>query len=118
MTGQITVRLSRDVISVFTRGGKILTDLLGGGGAKYERNKILCAKTQKITIFLIQGANASPPCPPNDVLASNQQLLSREDVPLCVTYAHQCNHILRAHCGVCTPHACFERSSNSLSLTW
>jgi len=48
----IQVRI-RDVISVFSRGGKILTDFLGG--AKYEKNKTLCAKTQKITIFENQG---------------------------------------------------------------
>jgi len=51
----------RDVISVSSRegGGKILTDFLGG--AKYEKYKILKAKTQKVTIFQNQGGGICPP---------------------------------------------------------
>jgi len=53
----------RDVISVFSRGATILTDFLGRG-AKYEKNKMLCVKTQKITIFKNQGGGANAPLPP------------------------------------------------------
>jgi len=52
----------------FPGGGTILTNFLGG--AKYEKNKILCAKTQKGHYFSNSGgANATPPCRPhpNDV---------------------------------------------------
>jgi len=49
----------------FPRGGKILTDFLGeGGGAKYEKNKILCAKTQINHYFQNQGGKHSPLAPP------------------------------------------------------
>jgi len=52
--------LTRDVISFFSKGGKILTDFLGGGRAKYKKNKIVCAKTQKNTISQIQGGGNNP----------------------------------------------------------
>jgi len=39
-----------------------LTDFLGGG-AKYEEKNV-CAKTQKVTIFSIQGGKYHPPGPP------------------------------------------------------
>jgi len=54
--------ITRDVISVFSRGGKILTDFLGEG--KIWRKKIVCVKTQKITIFQNQGGKFSPSAPP------------------------------------------------------
>jgi len=49
-----------------------LTDSLGG--AKYEKNKMLCAKTQKSQYFSNSGEGAMPsppPGPPNDVPAYN-----------------------------------------------
>jgi len=58
--------VSKDVISVFSRGGKISTNFLGGG-AKIEKNKRLCAKTQKVTIFQNQGGGMPPAPHPNDV---------------------------------------------------
>jgi len=51
----------RDVISVFSAGGKILTEFLGG--AKYKEKIFCMQKHKKITIFLIQGGQI-PPCPP------------------------------------------------------
>jgi len=56
----------RDVISIFSRGGTILTDFLGGGGQNRKKQK-KCAKTQKFTIFGIQGAKGRHLAPPNDV---------------------------------------------------
>jgi len=57
--------------SFFPGGGNILIDVLGGG-AKYEKNIILCAKTQKGTIFKIPGGGANHPAlPPNDVPDNN-----------------------------------------------
>jgi len=41
-----------------------------GGGAKYEEEKIVCAKHKKVTIFQIQGWQMlPPPAHPNDVPA-------------------------------------------------
>jgi len=46
----------------FSRGG---FDRLPRGGAKYEKYKILLAKTQKVTIFQNQGGGGKcPPLPP------------------------------------------------------
>jgi len=48
-------------------GGQNFDRLPRGEGTKYEKKQILCAKTQKITIFQNQGGGASfegPPCPP------------------------------------------------------
>jgi len=54
---------TRDVISVFSRGGHIFDRLPRGGGIKYEKYNILWAKTQKSLFSKIRGANA-PPAPP------------------------------------------------------
>jgi len=49
----------------FFPGGGQNFDRLPRGGAKYKKNKILYAKTQKITFFQNQKVgNAPPPCPP------------------------------------------------------
>jgi len=49
----------RDVISVLFRGGNALTDFLGG--AKYEKNIILYAKTQKNNYLSNSGGRMPPP---------------------------------------------------------
>jgi len=54
---------SRDVISVFSRGGHNF-DWLPRGGGKIWKKTILRAKTQKITIFKIRGGKCPPPCAP------------------------------------------------------
>jgi len=61
-----------DVISVFFRvGGHNFDRLRRGGGAKNERKKFVCAKTQKVTIFQIQGGGkCPPPCPPSPQMTS------------------------------------------------
>jgi len=65
MSGIIRLQ-SRDVISVFSIGGKILTDFLGG--AKYEKTTFCAEKHKKVTIFKIQGGQIHPLSPPpNDV---------------------------------------------------
>jgi len=64
---------TKDVISVFSRMGQNF-DRLPGWGAKYEKNKVLCAKTPKSHYFSNSGGtNAPRPAPPptNDVSASN-----------------------------------------------
>jgi len=51
--------LGRDFISVFfKRGAKFWPTFRGG--AKYEKNKILCAKTQKSLFFKIRGGGQMP----------------------------------------------------------
>jgi len=62
-------RIGRDVTSVFSRGGGILTDFLGG--AKYEEKTVLCAKTQKNHYFSNSEWGQMPPAPlpTNDVPA-------------------------------------------------
>jgi len=56
----------RDVLSVFSRGGKILTDFLGGGGtkSKYEKKLNCVCKNTKNYYFKIQGGANAPPAPP------------------------------------------------------
>jgi len=56
----------RDVISVFSRGGK-MTDFLKREGQNMKMKKKLCAKTQKNPYFSNSGGANAPPCPPNDV---------------------------------------------------
>jgi len=57
----------RDLILVFCRGGKILTDFLEGQNMK---KKIWCAKTQKSLFFKFRGrSRCPPPAPSNDVPA-------------------------------------------------
>jgi len=63
--------------SKFFPGGNILTDFLGKG-AKYKKNKFLCAKTQKNHYFSKSGGGGKclflPP-PPNGVPARGQAKL-------------------------------------------
>jgi len=51
---------TRDVISFFSRRGKILTDFLGGGGQNMKKKSCM-KKHQKITIFTNQGGGANAP---------------------------------------------------------
>jgi len=53
--------ICRDVISVFSRGGKKLIDYLRGGGQNMK--KILCAK-HKSLYFSNLGWDANAPLPP------------------------------------------------------
>jgi len=65
---------------IFPGGSKILTDFLGRGVAKYEKNKIVCAKTQKSLFFKIRGGGQMlPPYPPNDVPAIIALILDTYD---------------------------------------
>jgi len=48
----------------FFQGGKILSYFLVGG-KQYEKSKIVCARTQKVTIFQIQGVANAPPYLPS-----------------------------------------------------
>jgi len=45
----------------FPGGGKILTELLGGGGQNMKNKN--CAQRQKITVFQNQGGANAPPSP-------------------------------------------------------
>jgi len=59
---------NRDVISVFSMGAKILTDFLGRGGEKYEKN--VCKNTTNPYLSKSGGGGQMPPPlpppPPND----------------------------------------------------
>jgi len=57
---------SRDGISVFSRGGTILTDFLGGG-AKYEEKKCCVQKTENHYFSINRRGKCLPLPPPNDV---------------------------------------------------
>jgi len=81
---------------IFFRGGEFYRLL---GGAKYEQNKIVCAKTQKFTTFQTQGREAlgvsvktqggrqgggkCPPClpPQNDVPTAMAALYRGAEAP-------------------------------------
>jgi len=70
--------LNRSVISVFFRGGNILTDFLGGG--EYEEKKhfvFLTHKKHKNTKNLyFKKIRPLPPCPPNDISKPIQNISS------------------------------------------
>jgi len=57
----------RDVLSIYSRGGTILTSFLWGG-AKYEEKKNVVCKNKKSLFFKIRGGGGGILPPPlNDV---------------------------------------------------
>jgi len=64
-------------ISFFPRGGKILTEFLGGG-QNMKKNYVVGKNTKSLYFFNSRGAFA-PPAPPNDVPVS--RLRSRPNIP-------------------------------------
>jgi len=88
--GGVTALLSRDHVTCqvrtihlaqgrhfsFFQGGQNFDRLPRWEGARYEKTKILCAKTQKITISQIQWGQ-TPPLPPPNVVPDLAAVIKR-----------------------------------------